>query len=58
MPAGKTKRCTVTATFDPAQIGTPNPLSANGPSSPELAPLDAGNNTTEPVLDVLDRGDF
>lgn len=64
--AGGNKKCSLIATLDAAQIQTANPLSpqrctvtltATGPSDPEMTPLDASNNTTELVIDVLDKND-
>ncbi len=54
----------VTVTANAAQISTPNPLSpqrcvvtltATGPTSPETPPRDGSNNSTEVVIDVLDK---
>jgi uncharacterized delta-60 repeat protein len=64
---GSSKTCKIMATVDPLLISTPNKLSpqrctvslsASGPSNPELAPLDASNNATELVIDVVDKNDF
>jgi hypothetical protein len=60
---GATKRCTFTASATAAQFQTPNRLSpqrctvtlhATGPTDP---PLDASNDTTQLVVDVVDRND-
>ncbi|MBI3782986.1 MAG: hypothetical protein HY270_06250, partial [Deltaproteobacteria bacterium] len=62
---GATKTCKVTATADGNQIFISNKLSplrctvtftATGPS-PQVAPLDPSNNSTELVIDVLDKND-
>jgi alpha-tubulin suppressor-like RCC1 family protein len=61
---GKTKTCKLTATANAVQISTTNKLSpqrctvtltATGPTNPQVAPLDSSNNTTELVIDVLDK---
>jgi len=66
VPGGKTKTCKLTATADGTQITTGNPkspqrctvtLTATGPTNPEVSPLDGSNNSTELVLDVLDKND-
>lgn len=64
---GKTATCKITATAFTGPIDTTNQLSAqrcvvtlsaHGPSDPEMPPLDASNNTTELIIDVLDKNDF
>jgi cysteine-rich repeat protein len=64
---GAAKKCKITATADAATISTINKLSpqrctvtltATGPTNPQVAPLDASNNTTELVIDVLDKNDY
>jgi len=63
---GASKTCTVTATASASQISTPNlkspqrctvTLTATGPTDPQTAPLDSTNNSTELVIDVLDKND-
>ncbi len=63
---GKSKTCKITATADGSQISTSNQnspqrcavtLTATGPTSPQVSPLDGGNNSTELVIDVLDKND-
>jgi hypothetical protein len=60
---GSTKTCKLTATVDPTQVSTPNKLSpqrcavtltAIGPSSPDPDP---SNNSTEQVIDIVDKND-
>jgi len=62
---GKTKACRLTVTADASGISTGNAkspqrcfvrLTATGPSD-EVAPLDASNNSTELVVDVVDNND-
>ncbi|HVM98046.1 MAG TPA: thrombospondin type 3 repeat-containing protein, partial [Candidatus Acidoferrales bacterium] len=62
---GASKTCKLTATANGAQISTANKLApyrctvtltATGPS-PQVSPLDASNNTTQLVIDVLDKND-
>jgi len=61
---GSARLCKFTATADAAQISMPNKLSlqrctvtltSTGPTDPQTAPRDASNNSTELVIDVLDR---
>jgi hypothetical protein len=61
---GTAKACTFTATADATQISTPNlklpqrctvMLTVTGPSDPQTPPRDASNNTTELMIDVLDK---
>ncbi len=63
---GAKKTCKLTATADGSQIGTTNPkspqrctvtLTAIGPTTPQGALLDGSNNSTELVIDVLDKND-
>jgi cysteine-rich repeat protein len=63
---GATKACRITATAAAGEILTPNRLSpqrctvtvrATGPSDPQTPPLDASNNTTQLVIDVVDKND-
>ena len=63
---GGSKTCKVEATAAAGGIDTANPLSpqrcivtlkASGPSDPETAPLDAANNTTQLVIDLIDDND-
>jgi hypothetical protein len=63
---GTAKTCKLSATADGTQITTTNKrspqrctvtLTATGPTNPETAPLDASNNSTELVIDVLDKND-
>lgn len=60
------KTCEVPVVADAHVISTPNQISpqrctvtltATGPSDPQVAPLDATNNSTQVVIDVLDRND-
>jgi hypothetical protein len=64
---GATKTCKLTATVDPYQIYTTNKLSpmrcmvtltAVGPTTPETAPLDPSNTSTELTIDITDKNDF
>jgi RHS repeat-associated protein len=64
---GGSRSCHLTALADAAQISTHNKLSpqrcvvtltATGPSNPETPPLDATNNVTELLIDVLDKNDL
>lgn len=61
---GTSKTCTVTATASAAQISTPNLKSpqrctvtstATGPTNPQTAPRAGTNNSTELVIDVLNK---
>ncbi len=63
---GTTKSCKLTATANASQITTANQkspqrcrvtLTATGPSNPQMSPLDGSNNSTELVIDVLDKND-
>jgi hypothetical protein len=63
---GGTKTCKLTVTADGSQIATPNhkspqrctvTLTATGPTSPQAAPLDGSNDSTELVIDVIDKND-
>lgn len=64
---GKTATCKISATANGGSITTPNKLAAQrctvsltaeGPANPEMTPLDPSNNTTELVVDVLDKADL
>ncbi|MBI3783798.1 MAG: DUF4215 domain-containing protein [Deltaproteobacteria bacterium] len=63
---GAAKTCKISATAFKGPIDTPNKfapqrctvtLAAHGPSDPEMTPLDASNNSTQLVIDLLDKND-
>ena len=63
---GATKACIITATAIAAQFQTPNRLSpqrctvtlrATGPTDPQTPPLDGSNDSTQLVIDVVDKND-
>jgi hypothetical protein len=64
---GATKTCTVTATANARQIDTPNKwspqrcvvsLAATGPMNPKTAQLDPSSNSTELMIDIVDKNDL